>query len=64
GAGSGVATERVLRWPRLVMGVPAEDVRDAAPALARRVLDGRDAALRDVVTIGKTTSVLSRFFLD
>jgi hypothetical protein len=62
--GSGAATERVLRWLRLVIGVSDEDVRDCAPALGRRVLDGRDAALRDVVTICWTTSVLYRFLLD
>jgi len=46
----------VLRWLRLVIGVSDEGVRDCAPALGRRVLEERDAA-RDVVTIGKTTSV-------
>jgi hypothetical protein len=41
----------VLRWPRLVIGVSDEGVRDWPPALARRVPVERDAALRDVVTM-------------
>jgi hypothetical protein len=54
---SGIATERVLRWLRLDIVVSDEGLRDCAPGLARRVLDERDEALRDVVTIGRTTSL-------
>jgi hypothetical protein len=35
----------------LAIRVSDEGVRDCAPALARRVPDERDAALRDVVTM-------------
>jgi hypothetical protein len=37
--------------------VSAEDVRDGAPVLDRRVLAERGEALRGVVTMSKTTSM-------